>query len=437
MNFRQCIGVLCLFCATQAAAQNFWAPDPLPAAQARTINALAVGTNGHLFAATNGSGLFRSTDDGASWSRIDDAGMKSWFYSVAANGSTLFAGSYLGLLYRSTDEGETWLADTLGGARSIVTGIAVVNATTVLAGTGVDGLWRSNDGGVSWRRVTTFPSQANIFPITVDNHNRVCVGTYGSGVFRSTDGGNSWLFDGLKGLRVNGFAPNPQGGLFAVTDRGIWKDTLVAVERTNFPGSFDTTHLWKSVLDTVLTPMDELIAMSYFSAVVGTPAGHLLAATAGSGMFHSTDLGKSWEQVNGGLASADIRALAVNAAGYVWCGTVTGLVYKSAQAEPTAPLPGAPRMIPGRAPVEWVLGQNYPNPFNPRTIVPFEMPVGGRVSLTIYNAIGERVALLVDADLPAGRHAYPWDASGMPSGIYFYRLQSASFSRSGKLTLMK
>jgi hypothetical protein len=72
----------------------------------------------------------------------------------------------------------------------------------------------------------------------------------------------------------------------------------------------------------------------------------------------------------------------------------------------------------------FALSQNYPNPFSGRTRVTFETPAAGPVRLAVYDALGRRVAVLVDATLPADRHTAEWDAAGLASGVYLIRLQA-------------
>jgi hypothetical protein len=75
-------------------------------------------------------------------------------------------------------------------------------------------------------------------------------------------------------------------------------------------------------------------------------------------------------------------------------------------------------------PMEFALEQNYPNPFNPNTTIEFALPHSCFVTLKIFNMLGEEVATLVDDAKDPGTYRAPWDASGMASGVYFYRLQA-------------
>jgi hypothetical protein len=91
----------------------------------------------------------------------------------------------------------------------------------------------------------------------------------------------------------------------------------------------------------------------------------------------------------------------------------------------------------GDVPEEYSLMQNYPNPFNPNTTIQFSIPEEGFVSLDVFNALGEKVSTLVSDSFNAGTYRYDWNAADLPSGIYFYRLKSNSFSISKKMILLK
>lgn len=74
-------------------------------------------------------------------------------------------------------------------------------------------------------------------------------------------------------------------------------------------------------------------------------------------------------------------------------------------------------------PRQFSLEQNYPNPFNPITTIAFELPEDGAAQLTIFNAVGQQVVVLVDQAMRAGRHEVNFDASTLATGVYFYRLR--------------
>ena len=88
-------------------------------------------------------------------------------------------------------------------------------------------------------------------------------------------------------------------------------------------------------------------------------------------------------------------------------------------------------------PTEYSLEQNYPNPFNPSTTIKFAIPEAGNVKLTIYNAIGQKVAEIVNTTMDAGSYSINWDASSLASGLYFYELNTNNFSSVKKMMLLK
>jgi len=88
-------------------------------------------------------------------------------------------------------------------------------------------------------------------------------------------------------------------------------------------------------------------------------------------------------------------------------------------------------------PVSFELYQNYPNPFNPSTKIKFGLPENTRVKLEIYNTLGERVEVLRNEEMEAGYHEIDFNASRLSSGVYFYSIQTGSFSEVKKMMLLK
>jgi hypothetical protein len=88
-------------------------------------------------------------------------------------------------------------------------------------------------------------------------------------------------------------------------------------------------------------------------------------------------------------------------------------------------------------PLQFTLYNNYPNPFNPMTAIAYSIPAQVNVRLSIFNILGERVETLVDEIKPAGNYKANFYASGIPSGVYFYRLEAGSFVEVKKLIFLK
>jgi hypothetical protein len=83
------------------------------------------------------------------------------------------------------------------------------------------------------------------------------------------------------------------------------------------------------------------------------------------------------------------------------------------------------------------LGQNYPNPFNPITVIKYQLAKPGFVTISIYNMLGMQIAKLVNEEKSAGSYDVSFEANGLSSGVYFYKLQSETYVETKKMVLMK
>jgi len=83
------------------------------------------------------------------------------------------------------------------------------------------------------------------------------------------------------------------------------------------------------------------------------------------------------------------------------------------------------------------LAQNYPNPFNPSTTIKYSIPEDGFVRLAVYNMLGEEITAIVNTTQKAGSYEVNFNASGLSSGVYVYRIASANFTASKKLILLR
>ncbi len=150
----------------------------------------------------------------------------------------------------------------------------------------------------------------------------------------------------------------------------------------------------------------------------------------------TTDGGASWFQNSlvSGLTTQDINHIEVNLTDSVavMIGDSGTMVYVARDStvldvahEHTA------------RPQGYELSQNYPNPFNPTTVIRYSLMVNSRVTLKIYNVLGQEVATLADDMQSAGYKSVEWDASAFTSGMHFYRIQAGSFVETKKLILLK
>ena len=160
---------------------------------------------------------------------------------------------------------------------------------------------------------------------------------------------------------------------------------------------------------------------------------NLFAGTRGGGVFVSTDSGNNWFPINTGLTNLKVPALFIsgsnllagtNASG-VWSHPLSEMLSKSTLDHSQ------------EVPDQFSLEQNYPNPFNPSTTIRYNIPKSGQVKLSVYNLLGEEVALLVNDFLEAGFHEVSFNVANQPSGTYFYKIESGGMITVKKMVLVK
>ena len=92
---------------------------------------------------------------------------------------------------------------------------------------------------------------------------------------------------------------------------------------------------------------------------------------------------------------------------------------------------------PSPTPTDFILQQNYPNPFNPATTITYQLPKSTNVELSIYNLAGQKLKVFVSENQQVGKHQVQWDATGYPSGIYYYMITAGDFSQVKKMVLVR
>jgi hypothetical protein len=208
--------------------------------------------------------------------------------------------------------------------------------------------------------------------------------------------------------------------------------TCFALSGTNiFAGTYGGVYLstnngtsWTQTNYGLPTMNSDLLAF----AISGT---YIFAGTF-YGVFLSTNNGTIWTAVNNGLPNySQIYALAVNGTN-LFAGTYGAGVWK----RPLSEFTGVSNQV-NNLPQEFTLSQNYPNPWNPTTTINYSIAREGNVKLSVYNAIGSKVATIVNEYKPAGNYSIQFNGSNLASGIYLYRLESGNYSAVKKFILMK
>ncbi|OGU28893.1 MAG: hypothetical protein A2X67_13750 [Ignavibacteria bacterium GWA2_55_11] len=155
------------------------------------------------------------------------------------------------------------------------------------------------------------------------------------------------------------------------------------------------------------------------------------AGTDGN-VFRSTDGGTSWNAVGAGITGNNVYSFA-RMGSLLFAGTGGAGVWVRPISEMTTSAP----YFRDHAVSPGTLEQNYPNPFNPTTIIQFSLHRDEFVTLDIYDVLGKVVARLVADNLPAGKHKFEWTTHQLPSGVYYSRLRTSTFTQTRKLLLIK
>ncbi|HTY37705.1 MAG TPA: T9SS type A sorting domain-containing protein [Bacteroidota bacterium] len=419
-----------------------------------TTRLIAVDSTGAILLGTGGFGVLRSSDDGATWDKIGFPFVTVTGVVLSPTGSWLVAVSiptYAGNaassgVYRSTDSGKNWQFVIPNQTISL---LKVLPSGTVIACSGEGGL-RSTDGGTSWMKAAICPP--NILDISPIPTGKLLAGS-SSGMFTSTDDGQTWT--GAPGTGANSIVVDAGGQIF-IGKSGIDFFSFYGVQSSYRDGLVwgDVGLLKQNVPSLARNSIDEIFAATQGNGVYRTTddgavwsqiglAGkevrclrlnsynHLFAGTWGQGVFSSTDDGVSWQNVSSGAEDVNVQCIAFDQSDVAYIGTESSGLYRTLA--PTTRIGRADESVPRTI----LLEQNYPNPFNPATTIRYALPARAHVTLSVFTALGQQVARLVNENEDAGYHDVRFDGTGLASGLYFYRLQAGDYVATKKLVLLR
>jgi photosystem II stability/assembly factor-like uncharacterized protein len=334
-----------------------------------------------------GSGLFESSDDGLHWDEID-SGLIA-VNALVARDSMMFAAYgtfYLnddaGGVYRSSDKGHHW--EVVGLQGTPVRSLALVGNDLFAYTKGVyqvPQLLKSTDAGTTWRNLDSLlPPGIHISALTAFD-SVLFVGT-NHGVYTSQDHGKSWQ------PTINGLPRDSSGTPFAVS--------------------------------------------TFFADPSNPSIEKMLFVILGKRFFMTNDGGGIWKPLDGGLpddrtqlvaVAADDKELFLSSGLDVWYRSLSGLTLVSSPVSPEYS--------------RLSLKQNYPNPFNPVTTFAYFLPARAAVTLEVFNTLGAQIATLIHEVQDAGPHSKSWNASSLPSGVYFCRVRVGFWSDTIKMLHLK
>ncbi|MBI1804185.1 MAG: T9SS type A sorting domain-containing protein [Ignavibacteriae bacterium] len=403
--------------------------------------------------------VHRSTDGGSTWQRLTnqfEGNISS--LRVAPNGDILVGSEGSSTvertgrgIFRSTDDGQTW--NRIEGA-PIADVVAVDNAGNLYAGNEL-GFYRSTDNGVHWkksfRRLHYGYVLPNVFDIIFDSSGHTWYCTL-DGLFRSDNHGRSWKT--MRFPQPFSSTPHPpiNRSLYSLPTKTVGFDAagnLIAhVLEDYLYRSTNFGKTWTQLQLQYLLP-DGTFRGSTIGSLVVTSGG-LLYITTGQGVKVSTDQGQTWLVQESGLPAQNLVSfsLVLDPNGYLVMAALEGPnagVYKSQSPVGSAYPRTTVTDIEVLTARRFALSQNYPNPFNPTTTIEFNLPKNALVTLKVYNTLGQEVATLIHNEvMDEGNQEVEFDASTLSSGVYYYKIvaedvdaSSILFSNTKKMLLMK
>ncbi len=268
---------------------------------------------------------------------------------------------------------------------------------------------RTTDGGTTWTHLANEPvGEAGVYGLVESfcctDRQHAWFGASNSLVWRTTDGGDTWL----SATAGSGIVP----GLAMRDDSvGIACSVVpVSGETPLFARTTDGGATWQM--------LPGVISEGWYKAAF--PAGSANAwVSAGRIVVSSRDSGVNWVLQPTDPFSGDLMSISFSDPANGWIVTTQGEILRYRDlSEPTS----VRLADEGEFPAQTQLLQNYPNPFNPSTTIKFELQKSSEVRLTVFDVLGREVSVLVNERRDAGVHDVKFDASGLSSGVYFYRL---------------
>ncbi len=368
--------------------------------------------------------------------------------SFVVSGTNIFAGTYGSGIYLSTNYGVSWTAVNNGLTGYALNVYSLTNiGTNLFAGTFGSGVFKSTNNGTSWLEINNgLPSYNNILSFTVSGTN-IFSGTMSGGVFKSTNYGANWDgggllgvdFNALKVLGTNIFAGTNKG-VYLSTDNGIhWTaagynpiydfKTIAVLGGNLFVGGTGVFYTSNNGASWISANYGLPNSIVYSLIISGT--NMFAGISSGCGVYLSTNNGTNWLSKNQGFSNVPGVYAVVVTNNYIFAGTDSSVWRRS-----LSEIIGV-QNISTEIPSAFSLKQNYPNPFNPRTVVSFSLPVGGDMSIKVYDVQGREVQTLVKERLSAGNYEVTFDGSGLTSGVYFYRMQAGGYTETKRMILIK
>ncbi|MCE1188166.1 MAG: T9SS type A sorting domain-containing protein [Ignavibacteria bacterium] len=365
------------------------------------------------------TGYFISYDSCKSWS-TRQPGLTSAINSAINFGDTVLVGmagggSLNGCVYRSVDDGANWSFCGTGFTNNNTTVVALAKIGDRAFAATSSGVFVSTNKGTNWtKKLSTWGANALA---ANDTCIFAAINSLGVGAAFSSDYGQSWLsFNSGINSNANSTAiawlngkiylGTYSNGIYISSDNGhTWVSS-----NNGFPTNFEVTCL-------------SVIGNYMFAGVyIGNSAK----------IYYSSTNGTTWKDFSDGLPLVN-RILSIKQfAQKIYAAAGNGLYF--CDITDVSGIEKGPESSSLRT---FSIEQNYPNPFNPSTVIRFVMPQSGYATLRVYDLLGREIRSLFNGFATAGRHEVRFNAEGLASGIYLYRLSTGQGVESRKMLLEK
>ncbi len=401
----------------------------------KNVNVLAF-SDTDLFAGTEGGGLFRSVDNGKNWTAVNTGLTHTIIRSIAINGTKIFAGTGWGGVFLSVNNGNSWTPVNTG-LMNLAAGALAVSGPDLFAGVYSEGVWRrplsemhisvtvtAPYGGENWRAGSTeflFWNSSNIQNVKIEY---------------SLNGGADWL------TIVNSTPAGSAGYPWSVPDTAS-DNCLVRISDVLDPGIYDISN-------DPFTIYQPSLVLTAPNGCENWKAGSIDTITWIAN--HVQNVKIEYSANGGGGWSTVISTMAAVPSSYHWTipdTSSTDCLVKISDVQDVSifdvsdscfsieTLPVGIIFTENVLPIRYNLRQNVPNPFNPSTKIEFALPKPEFVKIEVYNLKGQKIETLLAGIMPAGCHKVEFNGQGLASGIYLYRIETASWQDMKKMVLLK
>lgn len=391
---------------------------------------------------------------------IQTSGVNTFLWGISfVNSNTGYIASDGGKVLKTTNGGTNWSIQNLTPSVN-VTSIHFVEAQTGYVAGSQGKIFKTTNGGSNWV-LTNSPTTNSIQSLYFSDENNGLIGSGSSSageLYKTTNGGLNWtqyeqgvFLSYVMALSFpdasTGYAASYNGTVQKTTNAGLnWvsQNTGLSSSSALFGTYFTDVNIGYAaasdghIIKTINGGTNWSIVYNTTYAVVGVFFPNALTGYAVGGnftdevVFRTTNGGTNWiSEVLPLPGHANSIFFTSLNEGYITC--ENGVIYKTTNGgNPIGIEPVSSEVLD-----EFQLGQNYPNPFNPSTYIEFKIASSGLVNVTIYNTLGQLITVIANNEMQPGTYKINFDASNLPSGIYYYTLTAGNYKFTKKMVLIK